>query len=97
VLSTKLRRDIFHDMCLVRIPCGMLLSPSELRTDPHLVSRGSIVSVERPDGAVGGTLLPGPSFRVAGSQPKADNRLRRPGEDTARLLITGQVAGATTI
>jgi crotonobetainyl-CoA:carnitine CoA-transferase CaiB-like acyl-CoA transferase len=96
VLSTKLRREIFHDMCLVRIPCGMLLSPSELRTDPHLVSRGSMVSVERPDGAVG-TVLPGPSFRVAGSQPNSDNRLRRRGEDTARLLILGQAAGATTI
>lgn len=85
VLMTKTRQELFEELCLVRVPCGMLLQPSELPDDPHLTERGSFVSVLPRDGSAA-TKIPGPSFRVFGEKPPGSITLARIAEDTAPLL-----------
>lgn len=91
-LESRTRRDVFEELCTVRVPCGILTTPAELITDPHLVQRGSIVRAEAEEHALA-LSLPGPSFRVAGEPPAASQRLRPCGADTVRMLVeqTGAV------
>ena len=93
-LSTRLRKDVFAELCSVRVPCGMLLSPAELPMDPHLVERGSMTPArERSEDQV--TWLPSPSFRIAGQNPSESgaDRLHAHGEDTAVALSLATVEG----
>ena len=94
VIMTKTRRELFEELCLVRVPCGMLMRPAELPDDPHLLERGSFVSILPRDGSAA-TTMPGPSFRVFGEKPPESIPLARIAEDTARVLapVAGALAG----
>lgn len=83
VLRRKTRRELFEELCAVRVPCGMLLSPSELPDDPHLKARGSFCAVKS-----GGSThqVPGPSFRIAGQMPPQLNTVPPIGHDTSVQL-----------
>ncbi|MBA4181763.1 MAG: hypothetical protein C0506_14330 [Anaerolinea sp.] len=86
VLLSKTRREVFEELCLVRVPCGMLLNPGELPSDKHLIARGSFDAVPWSSTAAAAGPFPGPGFRIAGEIPTTERCLPRPGEDTARLL-----------
>lgn len=94
VLLSKTRREVFEDLCLLRVPCGMLLNPAELQADEHLLARGSFDSLSRssPGGPAG--PFPGPGFRIAGELPTAERGLPHLGGDTARLLVPLARSGA---
>ncbi len=86
VLLNKTRKEVFEDLCLLRVPCGMLLNPAELPFDEHLLARGSFDSLSRSSPGAPAGPFPGPGFRVAGQLPAAERCLPRLGEDTARVL-----------
>lgn len=86
VLRNKTRKAVFEDLCLLRVPCGMLLNPAELPSDEHLLARGSFDSLSRSSPGSPAGPFPGPGFRIAGQVPTTERCLPRLGEDTARLL-----------
>lgn len=78
VIRKMTRRELFDQLAVIRIACGMLLSPDELRHDPHLSARGTFLP-PRPSGAT----YPAPAIRVAGIPPHADAPSPEAGEHTA--------------
>lgn len=95
LLLSKTRREVFEDLCLLRVPCGMLMNPGELLADEHLLARGSFDSLSRSSRGAPAGPFPGPGFRIAGQAPTAERSLPRLGEDTARLLAP--LAGAEAL
>lgn len=95
LLLSKTRREVFEDLCLLRVPCGMLMNPGELLADEHLLARGSFDSLSRSSPGAPAGPFPGPGFRIAGQAPTAERSLPRLGEDTARLLAP--LAGAEAL
>lgn len=83
-LRTKTRQEIFEEICSLRIPCGMVLTPEELPTDPHLSERQSFDSFDG-DGRHR-RLFPAPAFRIAGERPGAEREMPSLGEQTVSLL-----------
>lgn len=84
VLSKKTRQEIMQEICSMRIPCGMVLHPAELLSDPHLQERESFDRIVRP--ATGRSIFPGPGFRVAGERAGADREVPLLGGQTASIL-----------
>ncbi len=66
ILMTRTRAEIFEELCLLRVPCGMLMSPAELLTDPHLRERGAFSEPQ----SSGAPPIPDRSFRMVASQPE---------------------------
>ncbi|MFN8508312.1 MAG: CoA transferase [Dehalococcoidia bacterium] len=84
VLANKTRREVFEELCMVHVPCGMLMTPADLPHDPHLMQRGSFDTLAGAPGAR--CVFPGPGFRVANQPPTAERRLPVLGADTAAVL-----------
>lgn len=63
VLQARTRREIFDDLAVARIVCGMLMKPGELLGDPHMVDRHAFVEL-----GVEGGMRSYPRFpvRIAG-------------------------------
>jgi len=93
VLATRTRREVFEELCLVHVPCGMLMSPSDLPDDPHLLERGSFDTLAYHPHEQPRRVFPGPGFRIAGESPGAERGLSIRGGDTARILAPLGTAG----
>lgn len=91
ILAGKRRAEIFEQLSLVRVPCGMLLSPAELLQDPHLQSRGAFAPNDRGDGREAGRMVPAPGFRLLGADSKRDIRPKSPDELRALISSSGGV------
>lgn len=86
VLASRDRQDVFEEMCAVRVPAGMLMSPADLLTDRHLLEREAFDALAGAEGPA--RTFPGPGFRVAGERPGADRGVPTFGADTASLLAS---------
>ncbi len=84
VLAKKTRQEVFEELCMVHVPCGMLMTPADLPHDRHLRERGSFDTLA--NGARAQRVFPGPGFRVANQPPTAERALPVRGADTARVL-----------
>lgn len=94
VLASKTRREVFEELCLVHVPCGMLMSPADLPGDPHLLERGSFDTLATHPHEQSPRVFPGPGFRIADESPRAERGLSVRGADTARILAPLGMLGA---
>ena len=86
MLASRDRQDVFEEMCAVRVPAGMLMSPADLLTDRHMLEREAFDALTGGEGPA--LTFPGPGFRVAGERPGADRGVPAFGADTASVLAS---------
>ena len=68
------------------IAAGPCLRDEELATDPHVVARNMLSSIERPDGSGPPVLVPGNPVKLSGVPDAPDSRVPWVGEHTDEVL-----------
>lgn len=74
------RRELFEMLSAVRVVCGMVLTPADLRTDPHASARDALVTVD-------GLRIPRVPIRIRGESLAPELQLPARGSTPAESLF----------
>ena len=84
--ATMTRAQACTELGTAGIAAGPCLRDEELATDPHVLARNMLSSIERPDGSGPAVLVPGNPVKLSGVPECPDSRIPWLGEHTDEVL-----------
>ncbi len=83
-IAERSKRELFDQLALLRVVCGMVLTTEELYSDPHVRDRAFFVEVDQP--GIGRVEMPGAPFKMTATPWSLRRPAPGPGEHTDEVL-----------